>query len=150
MTERYKKGQTEPGPYVKRRKVSPDDIQALQKRAEDWAHTGGPGRAGVRKRAQLAYQLSLDFLCLGILGTNFPKWLSLHSGVPLSTCKRYRTAGRAIAAGAKPNRNQSGLIAEQRQRERTPITDDTWGDDGDLSPPAAPSSRSKRPSRPAR
>ncbi|MFC4639818.1 hypothetical protein [Deinococcus hohokamensis] len=102
----------------------------MQKRAEAWAHIGGPGREGVRRRAVAAFELSLDFLRAGVLGTNFPKWLSQHSGVPLATCKRYRKAGRAIAAGSKPNRNQSGLLDEQREREQNPQPESLdWDED---------------------
>ena len=102
-----------------RRKVSPQDRENLQRRAEAWASIGGPGRAGLHKQARAAYQLYLDFTSHAI-GGDFPRWLSVHSGVPHKTCYRRLKAGQALAVGVKTNRNQSGLLSELRERETTP------------------------------
>ncbi|MBZ9753195.1 hypothetical protein K7W42_20370 [Deinococcus sp. HMF7604] len=109
-----------PDKEARRRRVSPEDLAALQRRAAAWAQVGGGGRAGVQARARAAYALYLDFLRHNV-GGDFPRWLSTHSGAPQKTCWRALKAGRALAAGSKANRNQSGLLAEQREREQTPV-----------------------------
>ncbi|MFB9991242.1 hypothetical protein ACFFLM_04515 [Deinococcus oregonensis] len=109
----------------KRRKHSPGDIQELQRRAEGWGKLGAPGRSGHPLQADQAYKLSLDFFRLAI-GGDFPRWLSLHSGISRATCQRRYKAGIARAAGSKPNRNLSGLLAEQRERETTPLPELNW------------------------
>ncbi len=117
--ERYKLTQSVSSKEDKRRRVSPEDIQALQKRADRWALVGGPGRSGLQRQAREAFELYLDFMRHAI-GGDFPRWLSQHSGVNRETCRRRLKAGRALAAGSKVNRNQSGLLAEQRERETRP------------------------------
>ena len=130
MGERYKLGQSGPSPSKeeKRRKVNAADVAALQKRAEGLAAAGGGGRAGVQARARLAYDLYLDCLRHGI-ALDFPRWLSQHSGIPRTTCRRHLKAGRALAGGAPVNRNQSGLLAEQREREQTPGPEVNWDEE---------------------
>jgi hypothetical protein len=129
MSERYNLSQSDTK-ESKRRRHSPEDIQELQRRAGDWGQSGGPGRAGIHHQADAAYKLSLDFFRLAI-GGDFPRWLSIHSSVPHKTCHRRYKAGIARAAGAKPNRNLSGLLAEQREREQTPVPELDWGEDSD-------------------
>ncbi|MVN88620.1 hypothetical protein GO986_17940 [Deinococcus sp. HMF7620] len=74
----------------------------------------------MQARARAAFALYLDILRHG-LTLDFPRWLSQHSGIPRTTCQRYLKSGRALATGSKANRNQSGLLAEQREREQTPV-----------------------------
>lgn len=111
-----------------RRTHSPQDIQALQRRAADWSRIGGIGRAAVHAQADAAYQLSLDFRRFAI-GGDFVRWLSRHSGVNYATCFRRYKAGQARAAGSKANRNQRGLMQEQRERKQTPVPEINWDED---------------------
>ncbi len=113
---------------AKRRKHSPQDVRELERRAGEWSKTGGLGRAAMHLQADQAYLLSLDYTRLAV-GQDFPRWLSLHSGAAYSTCYRRYKAGIARAAGSKPNRNLSGLLAEQREREQTPGPELDWGED---------------------
>lgn len=111
-----------------RRTHSPQDVQALQRRAAEWGQIGGVGRTGIHAQADAAYQLSLDFRRFAI-GGDFTRWLSRHSGVPRATCHRRYKAGLARAAGSKANRNQRGLLEEQREREQTPGPELNWGEE---------------------
>lgn len=114
---------------AKRRTHSPADHKALRERAKNWATIGGIGRAAIHAQADAAYQLSLDFFRMAA-GQDFPRWLSIHSDVPYATCFRRYKAGIARAAGSKPNRNLSGLLAEQRERELTPAPSSiNWEED---------------------
>lgn len=113
----------------KRRKHSPQDIKALEVRASQWGKVGGVGRPGLHAQADAAYQLSLDFYRFA-LGQDFTRWLAKHSGVPYTTCYRRFKAGIARAAGSKKNRNLTGLLAEQRERELTPTSSGiNWEED---------------------
>lgn len=113
----------------KRRKVSPQDIRALQDRAAAWGKLGGMSRAAVHAQADSAYQLSLDFFRSN-LGQDFPRWLAEYSGIAHTTCYRRYKAGIARAAGSKSNRNLTGLLAEQRERELTPSSSGiNWEED---------------------
>lgn len=113
----------------KRRTHSPGDIRTLQDRAVAWGKIGGVGRAGIHAQADAAYQLSLDYYRMAI-GQDYTRWLSVHSGVPRATCHRRYKAGIARAAGSKSNRNLSGLLTEQREREQTPMPSSiNWHDD---------------------
>ena len=113
---------------TKQPRVTVADTEALQRRAAEWGRQGGPGRAGIHAQADSAYLMSLDFFRLG-LGGDFARWLSVHSGQPLTTCWRRYKAGIARAAKVPANRNQSGLLAELRERETTPIPDLAWDDE---------------------
>lgn len=110
-------------------------LLSLEKRAKEWAQIGGPRKERVLRQADEAYRLYLDFIEAGEeildLGLDFPSWLSKHSGYGRMTCWRSLKAGRARATGSKPNRNQSGLIQEMRERETTPRPDLDWNDDDD-------------------
>lgn len=108
-------------------------IKALQARAEVWGQMGGPPKERILKQADAAYLLYLDFLEAGQespeLGLDFPRWLSRHSGYCYYTCRNRLKAGRARATGSKLNRNQSGLVAEIRDRELTPAEVPDWDED---------------------
>jgi hypothetical protein len=110
---------------AKRRRVSPQDIAELQRRAGTLAGVPGHGRARIVAQAQAAYALRLDFLRHGLPG-DFSSWLSIHSGLPRTTCYARWKAGRALAMGSKPSRNQSGLLQEQRERETTVVRGLDW------------------------
>lgn len=114
------------GKEAKRRKVSPEDLAALQERAAAWPHVGGITREGMRKRAVLVFELYLDFLRAGVLGTDFPRWLSRHSGISYKTCWRYMKAGERLDVACRPNRNLTGLVAEQMEAQRTPGPELDW------------------------
>jgi len=115
---------------AKRRKHSPQDLQALRDRAAKWGEIGGIGRAATLAQADAAYQLALDFYRMNVAGQDFPRWLSQQSGVAYSTCYRRYKAGIARAAGSKSNRNLTGLLAEQRERELTPSSSGiNWEED---------------------
>ncbi|MCP2015633.1 hypothetical protein L1280_002801 [Deinococcus sp. HSC-46F16] len=109
-------------------RVTAQDIAALERRAAELPRVPGVGRARVVALSRAAYALRLDFLRHGLTG-DFTTWLSEKSGLARTTCYRYWKAGRALAAGSKPTRNQSGLLAEQRERETTPVPDLDWDDD---------------------
>lgn len=126
MRDRNHSGQSGPSKEARRRKVSPEDIQALQRRAADWPKIGGHGRARVHAQSRALFELYLDFLRAGVLGLDFPRWFAVHSGVPRTTCRRYLKAGEALDVGSKANRNQSGLVAEQVQRSQTPGPEVDW------------------------
>lgn len=113
---------------AKRRRVSPQDILELQRRALAIASLPGHGRARIIAQARAAYALRLDFLRHGLHG-DYSTWLSVHSGLPRTTCYERWKAGRALAMGSKPSRNQSGLLQEQRERETTPVPEDDWNED---------------------
>lgn len=115
---------------AKRRKHSPQDLQALRDRAAKWGEIGGIGRAAIHAQADAAYQLSLDFFRMNAAGADFPRWLSQQSDVAYSTCFRRYKAGIARAAGSKKNRNLTGLLAEQRERELTSTASSiNWNED---------------------
>jgi len=128
MQNRYSLPQNESSKEAKRRKVSPQDMAELQHRAQEWANLGGVGRSGLARQAKAAYELYLDVLRTGQVG-DFPRWLSRHSGMAYETCRRKLKAGQALAAQVKPNRNQSGLLAELRERETTPVEFQDWNQD---------------------
>lgn len=113
---------------ARRRRVNPADITALEQRAAQLSHLPGHGRSLIVAQARAAYTLRLDFLRHGIPG-DFTTWLSRHSGLPRTTCYRRWKAGRALAMGSKPTRNQSGLLQEQRERETTSVAEIDWDDD---------------------
>ncbi|GAA4002842.1 hypothetical protein GCM10022631_11990 [Deinococcus rubellus] len=92
------------------------DVLALEKRASEWANIGGIGRAGIEKSARAAYALYLDFARHAVAG-DFPGWLAARSGAHPETCRRRFKAGSALALGVNPRWNQSGLLAELRERE---------------------------------
>ncbi|WP_161883936.1 hypothetical protein [Deinococcus alpinitundrae] len=92
------------------------DVLALEKRAHEWPRTGGIGRPGVEISARAAYALYLDFARHAVAG-DFPRWLACHSGVNRETCRERFKAGCALALGVNPRWNQSGLLAELRERE---------------------------------
>lgn len=92
------------------------DVLALEKRAVEWASIGGVGRVGLEKSARAAYALYLDFARHAVAG-DFPRWLAARSGAHPETCRRRFKAGLSLAAGANPRWNQSGLLAELRERE---------------------------------
>lgn len=113
---------------ARRRKVSPRDIQELQARAAALTTIPGHGRARILAQARAAYALRLDFLRHGLSG-DYSTWLSTHSGLPRTTCYQRWKAGRALAMGSRPTRNQSGLLQEQRERETTPVDGADWDAD---------------------
>lgn len=92
------------------------DVLALEKRAQEWGSIGGVGRIGIEKSARAAYALYLDVARHALAG-DFPRWLAQHSGVHAETCRRRFKVGCALAAGINPRWNQSGLLAELRERE---------------------------------
>lgn len=110
---------------ARKRKVSPQDIAELERRAAALAHIPGHGRRRVIEQARAAYALRLDFLRMALSG-DFSTWLSKHSGLPRTTCYERWKAGRALAMGSKPTRNQAGLLQEQHERETTPGPDLSW------------------------
>lgn len=97
------------------------DRLALQKRAEEWGQIGGSAQARIDKQARQAYVLYLDFARHALAG-DFPRWLSQHSGIPHLTCWKRLRAGTALELGLT-NRNQSGLLAEMRERKNTAQTE---------------------------
>ncbi|WP_261665455.1 hypothetical protein [Deinococcus sp. Marseille-Q6407] len=122
---------------TRKRKIQPQDIEALQKRAAEIGQMGHPdSEERVRQQARATYALALDFYRLGVLGQDFPRWMSVHSGMSHSTCYRRQDQGREMAhreaAGQKVNRNGSGLLAEYRERKLTPRPElEAWDDDED-------------------
>lgn len=114
-------------------KAAVQDVQllnnALEKRAKEVGAIGGTGSTRAVAQAEATYRLYLDFLEAGHLGLDFVRWLAKHSGLSHGTCWNRLKAGRARATGSKANRNQSGLIAEQRERELTPIAGIDWSAD---------------------
>ncbi|MFC3834777.1 MULTISPECIES: hypothetical protein [Deinococcus] len=129
MTKRYTFFHNESdSKEARRRRVNPADVTALEQRAAQLTHLPGHGRALIVAQARAAYALRLDFLRHGLPG-DFTAWLSRHSGMAYTTCYRRWKAGRALAMGSKPTRNQSGLLQEQRERETTPVAEIDWDDD---------------------
>lgn len=91
------------------------DRLALQKRAEDWGQIGGTPQQRIDRQAREAVRLYVDVARHALTG-DFPRWLSRHSGMNRETCRQRLLAGIALELNLPP-RNQSGLLAEMRERK---------------------------------
>ncbi|MFC6659346.1 hypothetical protein [Deinococcus multiflagellatus] len=117
---------------AKRYRVSPQDIQVLEGRAARW-----PGAGTVKDQARAVYQLQLDFLRAGVFGLDYPRWLARHSGLSVYTCYYRMRLGLALAVTSNPDQSVPALLAELRERERTPFQAETWLDEPPRHPGAA-------------
>lgn len=116
---------------ARRRRVTPEDIRHLEHRAHHWADTAEAPhhRHSMHAQATQLFELYLDFLTLGVLGLDFPRWFQRLTGIHRATIQRYIQAGEALDCGISRNRNQAGLIAELKDRARQPGPDLNWDDD---------------------
>jgi len=113
---------------TRKRKHTPEDLQALEQRARDFATvTGRSASERVERQAHYAYALALDFYRVGVLGNDFTRWLSRLSRVPRATCWRRHKLGRCLAQGQTGT--ESELLRAQRQKELTPVPEMDWSQD---------------------
>lgn len=102
-------------------------LNNLELSAKKIGEIGGTGTERIIRQADAMYCLYLDYLEAGQeihdLPIDFYRWAVPLTGMSQGTVWNRLKAGRARAGGSKSNRNQAGLIAEQRERELTPLPD---------------------------
>lgn len=124
---------------VKKAKISdePNVISShLEDRAKAWPDLGRdkPMSERIKIQSHAAYWLYLDYL-EEASNIDFVRWLSSVSSVSYGTCRRRLVVGIALNAENittdYQNRNQSGVLAEVRERRIRPQAHVDWSEESE-------------------